>query len=272
MAQAWRGIVQGVVVALVAGCASVEVPPTKLPEVRPGYVAGYLKPEQLPDSLAILSGPPAAGSAAIAADEAFYRSTRSFRDTPRWTLATSDANLRFPHAAEALSCALGLPISEQATPHLNMLLRRIRMDASRANDRAKDHYRRARPYVVTGEPACERDRSGYESYPSSHSSVGWAWALVLAELAPDRADAIFARGLEYGTSRAFCGMHWMSDVEAGRIMGASTVSRLHGDPVFLAQMDHARREVAASRAAGGKPAVDCEGEARAIAAGKAAGK
>ena len=29
---------------LLAGCATVAPPPTDLPEVRPGYIAGYLQP------------------------------------------------------------------------------------------------------------------------------------------------------------------------------------------------------------------------------------
>ena len=254
--------------AFAGGCASVEAPPTKLAEVRPGYVAGYLKAEQLPDSLALLPGPPAAGSPALAADEAIHKATRRLRETARWTLAARDADLRFPHATEVFSCTLGIPISEAETPHLNMLLRRIRMDASRANDRAKDHYKRARPFAVTGEKPCEREREARESYPSGHSSIGWAWALALSELAPDRADAVLARGLEYGVSRVVCGMHWMSDVEAGRIVGASTLARLHADPVFMAQMAHARREIEAARAAGAKSPHDCAAESRGIAAGK----
>ena len=39
-------------------------------------------------------------------------------------------------------------------------------------------------------------------------------------------------------------------VEAGRVVGASVVSRLHSDPVFKAQMDLARKEIEAARAAG----------------------
>ena len=40
------------------------------------------------------------------------------------------------------------------------------------------------------------------SYPSGHSALGWGWALVLAELNPDRADALFQRGRDFGQSRA----------------------------------------------------------------------
>jgi acid phosphatase (class A) len=256
--------------ALLAGCAAVGtvVPPTELPEIRPGYVAGYLKPEQLPDTVGLLPPPPAAGSAAAAADEEVYRATRKLKDTPRWTLATKDAELRFPAATEHFSCALGIAVSAEATPHLNMLLRRVRMDSSRANDKPKDHYKRPRPFQVTKEPSCtpkEEARMKPDSYPSGHSSIGWAWALTLTEVAPARADTILARGYAYGQSRVVCGVHYRSDAEAGRVVGAATVARLHADPVFTAQVALARTEYEAARAAGSRPAVDCDAEAKALA-------
>jgi acid phosphatase (class A) len=257
-------------VALIAGCTSVgtPTPPTVLPEVRPGYVAGYLQPTELPDSKALLPPPPAAGTAALAADEEAYRATRALRDTPRWALAAKDAELRFPKATEHFSCALGMPISADATPHLNMLLRRVRMDASRATDKAKDHYKRKRPFMVSGDPICtpgELASLKAESYPSGHASIGWAWALTLAELAPDRADALLARGLAFGRSRIVCGVHWESDVEGGRIIAAATVSRLHADPVFVAQMAAARKEIEAARTAHAPSRLDCAAEAQALA-------
>ena len=254
-------------VAALAGCANLEPPtdPAGLSGGRPGYVIGYLQPAELPDSRTLLSPPPAAGTPAFAADEARYRETRALRGTPRWDLATRDADLTFPNAAGVFACALGMPVSEAATPHLNMLLRRVRADASRANDTAKDHFKRRRPYVALGDASCtpaEKHRD--DSYPSGHASIGWAWALALAEIAPERGDAILARGLAFGRSRVVCGVHWASDVEAGRIVGAATVSRLHANPVFTAQAAAARREIAVARAAGAKPAADCAAEARAL--------
>jgi len=259
------------VAALAAGCATVAPPtnPAELSQGRPGYVIGYLQPAELPDSQALLPPPPAAGSAAFAADEHAYRSTRKLRDTPRWALAAKDADLTFPNAAGTFSCALGMPISEEATPHLNMLLRRVRADASRANDKPKDFYKRKRPYLAYGEPSCTpRDRLKDDSYPSGHASIGWAWALTLAEIAPDRANAILARGLSLGQSRIVCGVHWTSDVDAGRVVGASTVSRLHANPVYAAQLAAARKEIAAARAAGLKSPLDCAAEAQALRGGQ----
>ena len=190
---------------------------------------------------------------------------RALRDTPRWRLAASDAELRFPHASGVFACTLGIAVSEEKTPHLNMLLRRVRMDASRANDKAKHHYRRLRPFMVTKETPCSTDESSPNSYPSGHASIGWAWALTLAQIDPGNSTAILRRGLDFGTSRMVCGVHWASDVEAGRLIGAATVSRLHANPVYLAQLERAREEIGVARYAGSKPALDCAAEARALA-------
>jgi acid phosphatase (class A) len=254
---------------LLVGCATVAPPPTDLPEVRPGYIAGYLQPAQLPDTAKLLPPPPAQGSAALAADEELYRTVSKLQGTLRWALAAKDADLTFPNAASVFSCALGMAISKEATPHLNMLLRRVRMDSSRANDKPKDLYRRQRPYMVTKEPSCtpkEEARQKPDAYPSGHASIGWAWALTLAEIAPERADAILARGYAYGMSRVICRVHWRSDLEAGRVVGAATVARLHADPVYVAQMAEAQKEIAAARAGGAQPPAHCAAEAQALAA------
>ncbi|MFT4268947.1 MAG: hypothetical protein QM586_17275, partial [Xenophilus sp.] len=64
---------------LAAACTTAPpAPPTTVAEVgepRPGsgYVNGYLKREELPDSLALLPPPPAEGSAALAADAEAFR-------------------------------------------------------------------------------------------------------------------------------------------------------------------------------------------------------
>ena len=242
--------------------------PTTVPEVRPGILVGYLPRNALPDSLALLPAPPAPGSAAQAADEAAFLEAVPLRGTPRWTLAASDANLVFPKAAETYSCALNAPIGPDVTPNLYMLLRRSLTDAGLATYGAKDHYKRTRPFVVNKAPTCtpaeEAMLAKDGSYPSGHSSVGWALGLILAEMAPERANVLLARGLAFGQSRVVCGVHWQSDVTQGRVIGAATVARLHADPVFRAQFDAARQELTAVRAKGLKPSRDCNAEAAAL--------
>ena len=133
-------------VAITAGCAGFEgqSKPTAVPEIRPGILAGYLQPEALPNSLALIPPPPAKGSAALALDEEVSRKSIELRGTPRWELAAKDAELMFPEAAGTFSCALGIPITEKDTPHLYMLLRRTLADAGLSTYTAKNKYQRKR--------------------------------------------------------------------------------------------------------------------------------
>jgi len=245
--------------------------PAEVGELRAGsgYLKGYLPAADLPDSLALLPAPPATGSAALAADGATFRTLTALQGTPRGALAVQDANLKFPKAAEVFSCALGMPISEEATPNLNMLLRRTLADAGSATYKAKNKYERTRPFVVFKARSCtpgeEAELAKDGSYPSGHSAVGWAWALVLSEIAPDRGNALLQRGRAFSQSRAICGVHWQSDIENGRLIGAATVAKLHANPVFQAQMAAAQAEIAKARAAGAVPTRDCGAEAKALA-------
>ena len=255
---------------LLIGCASapqVDIP-TTVPELRPGILIGYLPRAALPDSLALLPPPPAPGSPAQAADEAAFLATVPLRGSPRWNLAASDANLVFPKAADAFACALNAPIGPEATPNLYMLLRRSLTDAGLATYAAKDHYKRTRPFVANKAPTCTPNEepmlSKDGSYPSGHSSLGWAWALILTEVAPERTNQLLERGLAFGQSRVICGVHWQSDVTQGRVIGAGTVARLRADPVYNAQLEKARQELASARAKGLKPQGDCTAEAASL--------
>lgn len=262
------------VLVLSACTTTPPAPPTTVAEVgesRPGsgYVVGYLSRSEMPDSLALLPPPPSEGSAALAADvEAFHKLT-AVRNGPRGELAAKDANLKFPKASETFACALGVDISETATPHLNMLLRRTLSDAGLATYKAKEKYQRTRPFVAlkasTCTPAEEPALMKDGSYPSGHSALGWAWALVLTDLAPERADALLQRGRAFSQSRGVCGVHWKSDIEAGRLVGSAAVARLHDNPVFKAQMAAAKQEIAQARTQGKVPsAAACAAEAEVI--------
>ena len=93
------------------------------------------------------------------------------------------------------------------------------------------------------------------------TAVGWAWALILSELAPDRTDALLARGIQFGESRIICNVHWRNDVTTGRLMGASAVALMHANPEFIADMKAAKAELAAAPPLSG---VDCAAEAEAL--------
>jgi acid phosphatase (class A) len=240
-----------------------------LSEIRPGILQGYLPSELLPNSLALIPPPPAEDSTSLALDKDVSLHSLALHGTDRWDLAAKDADLMFPQAAGTFSCALNAPITEQETPHLYMLLRRTLADAGLSTYTAKNHYNRTRPFIVNKEPTCtpwhEEHLMEDGSYPSGHTAIGWAWALILCEISPEQTDAILARGWAFGQSRMICNVHWQSDVMMGRIMGAAVVARLHSDPAFRASIEAAKDELKAVRAKGLQPTRDCKAEADALA-------
>ena len=89
-----------------------------------------------------------------------------------------------------------------------MLMRRTMVDAGLATYRAKAHYHRARPFMAGNDAICTPDEEAHlrkdGAYPSGHSALGWAWGLVLTEVAPERANALVQRGCAFGQSRVMC--------------------------------------------------------------------
>lgn len=214
-----------------------------------GDETGYFTPATQPDATAYLPPPPQPGTARQMLDDTAFTSTRMLRGSPRWMLATSDADLHEDALLRAFSCAAGFTINSADMPHLTALIHR--MDVSETTDmrNSKSYWHRARPFVGNGQPICtENDRAHLATsgaYPSGHTMLGWSTALVLAELLPQQATRILQRGRVFGESRIICGVHWESDVQAGYLLGAAEVAAMHGSPDFRADMELARMELAA---------------------------
>lgn len=231
---------------------------------------GYLKPSDLPNSLVLLGAPPAKESAALARDEEARNATIPLRGTSRWKLAYTDADLTFPQAADNFSCAMGVRIDAKQTPRLYAMMEKMLSDFGLSTYGVKNKYNRVRPFVVHNEATCRADQEailrGDGSYPSGHTAAGWGWALVFAQINPERSNELLRRGIAFGQSRVICNAHWQSDVDAGRIMGAATVARLQTNATFLADLKVAKAEVKAAKAKRAAPMQSCAAEAEALSA------
>lgn len=229
---------------------------------------GYLKPSELPDSLVLLGPPPEKDSAALARDEEARKATLPLRNTSRWKLASTDADLAFPQAADNFSCAMGVRIDKKQTPRLYAMTQKMLSDFGLSTYGVKNKYNRIRPFVVHNESTCRADQEAIlrtdGSYPSGHTAAGWGWALVFAQINPERSNELLKRGIEFGQSRVICDAHWQSDVDAGRIMGAATVARLQTNPAFLADLRAAKAEVKAAKVKRLNPMPDCAAETAAL--------
>lgn len=205
---------------------------------------GYLSPGAF-DILAVLPPAPATGDARDAADRAIFRATRTLVGTPRYDLAINDVKLTQRDMFGDFGCALGVALTPELAPKTAALLSKVTFDTARSSSIAKDFYKRKRPYLVDKGEFCQPAdelKTSYD-YPSGHTTLGWAWATILAELAPDRATPIMARGRAYGESRIVCGVHNASAVEAGRVTAAATLAAIDGDPAFLGDRAAARAEI-----------------------------
>ena len=225
----------------------------------------YLQSAPKPDLMQILPPPPASGSPADVDDRATFRETRKLQGSERWALATSDVTTG---PFQTFACAMNMQLDATRAPALARVL--DRMGGGVLVDPVKKGYGKRRPYLDDPLPICEAKTAhlaGNGDYPSGHTTGGWAQALVLAELMPDRATPILQRGRAFGESRYVCGAHSKSAVEAGFMSGAVVVAALHASPEFRADMDAARQELAGLRASAQAPSgAACTAERRALAA------
>lgn len=206
-----------------------------------GAPSGYL-PQGAVDLREVLAPAPERGSARYDADRRIFRETRRLLATPRGDEAKADVREDVRAMLADFSDAAGRPLSPETAPALAALLGKMRPDVAAEVTAAKNSWRRLRPFQIDRGAICQPRAQVADSYdyPSGHTSWGTSVALVLAELMPERATQILARGRAYGDSRYICGAHNYSAVEAGRLAAASIVARLHGDAAFRHDLDVAR--------------------------------
>lgn len=208
----------------------------------------FLNAADVLDSRSFLPAPPDSASMHFSYDREQYEWGKSVRGTDRGLQAVSDASYADGWLDRAFSEAFGFELTPSNAPAICDLIVNMKEDAGDLATRgAKNYYMRPRPFMVFNEPsATPDDEPGLRvngSYPSGHTSIGWATALVLAEINPEAQDAIMKRGYDFGQSRVICGAHFQSDVDAGRLVGAAVVARLHADKNFQRKLAKAKKEM-----------------------------
>jgi acid phosphatase (class A) len=211
-------------------------------ETRP---ARYLS-EHAVDYRGLLAPPPTPGSFEDNADIAAVKALQNV-DEDTWKSAQLDAAFLYPRFEDAF----GHPIDRASSPLLVKLLNRTLQEVSATTSPAKMHFHRPRPYQrwllqrVCGQatpPEPEQHPVGGLSYPSGHSAYGWAVAMVLSRVDPDRADVLMQRADQYAQNRLVCAVHFPSDLEAGHVIAAAVITRLDASPQFRRDLARARAE------------------------------
>jgi acid phosphatase (class A) len=83
------------------------------------------------------------------------------------------------------------------------------------------------------------------SFPSGHAANGMMYALVLSDIVPEYRDKFLARGMEFGDHRVLLGVHFPSDVAAGRLIASKIYAAISQQPGYKAAIADAKTEFTA---------------------------
>jgi acid phosphatase (class A) len=194
-----------------------------------------------PDGIALLPPPPASGSAEEAADLAEARSVFNGRTPADEARATKSSGLAF----SLFGPAIGPIFDPVKLPRTEALLQKIKKDIGAAIDSPKNYFKRRRPYQMDDKLSLGKPEPSF-SYPSGHSTRGTVYAMVLAELFPEKKEPVLEVGREIGWDRVIIGKHFPTDVYAGRVLGQAIVVALKASPEFQHDLAEAKAEIKAA--------------------------
>jgi membrane-associated phospholipid phosphatase len=122
---------------------------------------------------------------------------------------------------------------------------------------AKKHFNYPRPFLGEGntihlvpDDVIIQDNKPYTadggSFPSGHTNTGYTDALLMAQMIPERFDALVIRGARYGYSRIVLGVHYPLDVMGSRMVAERNVAHYLNDDKYRALFNEARDQLRAA--------------------------
>jgi acid phosphatase (class A) len=222
---------------LLGACATITPAQLSGPAAPAGAAnaARWFDPESL-HLLALL--PPVPDAAATRQELDTLLERQSHRSEAACLAAADDAIKKLSRFAGSL----GLK-ADAKDPRLDgtaRMLDELRALQERITNRVKDVTNRPRPFRQDARLTSCIERPMTDSYPSGHAAFGMAAALLLADMVPERRTELLARGLEYGEQRVVGGVHFPSDVAAGRTAGTIIAAFLLASPQYQQESAGAR--------------------------------
>lgn len=201
---------------------------------------GYLEAEQV-DLIGLLPPPPS-DPGLVQSEIEYLLSLQRRRSEAQVAQARADQEMTLDRFLPAIG-----DIDPKRLPKTRAFFQRLGNDLHEIVGATKSVWQRPRPFQIEAaiDPCLPRPKGS--SYPSRHNAYAMLAAEVLARMAPDRRDALFARARQYGEQRMIGGVHYPSDVEAGRMAGLIIAARLFATPAFAADLAEAAAEMQAAR-------------------------
>ena len=206
--------------------------------------AAMLDPSDF-DASRFLPPPPAQDSARTRAELSELEAFAATTSKEHKAAAAADAKDETP---DIFNAAIGFDIA--SVPQTQKLLQIVVDEEEPDTKAAKAYFHRLRPYAVipslhTCTPTKPGKAANANSYPSGHATLAFSMGVVLAQVMPDRAQAILARSAEYAENRLICGVHYRSDIVAGQQFGTVLALKLMQRPAFQQQMATSAAELKA---------------------------
>jgi acid phosphatase (class A) len=203
----------------------------------------YMQPSQI-DLVSVLGPPPAPGSSEGQTD---LRAVLEAQRT-RTPMEVAEAKANSCFSIFAFAGVVGPDFNPAKLPFTVAFFQRVFDDGMHGVEAAKKHFNRPRPFVADKQITTVVQQPANASYPSGHATFAYMTAILLANMVPEKAEAIFERAAAFTRSRVIAGVHYPSDLVAGRIAAAVVDNVLLHDGAFKADLAKSRAEV--RRAAG----------------------
>jgi len=197
-------------------------------------------PDTAVDLVRYLAPPPPIESAANRAELADLLRLQVIRTPAEVAYAQADQKISVFRFADSLDTAR---FKESMLPITAHFFEKTMATANGIYGIAKKSFARPRPFVADTaiHPVLSMPTSA--SYPSGHSMSSNLIAILLADIVPEKKAQIFERGWVFAENRALGGVHYPSDLQAGRISAALVAQRLYLDPEFRKELDASRAEI-----------------------------
>lgn len=176
--------------------------------------------------------PPAAGSPEDKADLAAVLQWQKDRTPAQCAAANAQANESYAvFFGEVSPFPSPLPAAAAA------FFKRVQSDSGAADRYLKELYRRPRPFQQNASVNPCLGKIGGYSYPSGHATAAHLFGLILADLAPRQSSVFAAYAAQAALNRVIGGVHYPSDVEAGKRLAGAVYTELRQNPAFVADMN-----------------------------------
>ncbi|MEI6970774.1 MAG: phosphatase PAP2 family protein [bacterium] len=194
------------------------------------------------DVVALLPAPPAADSEETKAELDLIVRVQEARTPAQVARVTSESKVEM----NSFSRAIGPWFNSSNLPITAMLLRKLEKDSKLFSESGKNAFGRKRPRFADPRVKVVIEGQDEACYPSGHATRGMLIAIILARLIPGKKAAIMEKGWEIGWNRVVAGVHYPSDIVAGRVVGQAIAVAAQANPAFRDDFDKARAEIDAA--------------------------